>query len=60
VTESDKRILRLAVNLKGLQAKKFLEVQKYLGIESGTDVMRFLITWFHKREIPKKVNSEGE
>jgi hypothetical protein len=41
--ETKKDKLRLAVNLDGSTAKRFLEIQEKLGIKTGTDVVRFLI-----------------
>ena len=46
-----KQILRRAINLQGDCKHKYLEIQKKLGIRSGTDVFRFLINYFYDREI---------
>ena len=47
-------ILRLAVNLKGKNAKRFLEIKDKLGIRSGTDVLRWLINWYYESEMVKR------
>ena len=48
-----KQILRRAINLQGETKEKFLEIQKKLGIRSGTDVFRFLVNYYYEREIKK-------
>ena len=47
-------VLRLAVNLKDKNAKRFLEIKDKLGIRSGTDVVRWLINWYYDSEMVKK------
>jgi len=51
---SENEILRIAINLKGDIAEIFNEIQKELGISNRTDVLRFLIKWFHKKEVKKE------
>jgi len=50
--------LRLAVNLEGEMVRRFLEVQKKLGIKSYTDVVRYLVKWYYDMLIVKKTLEE--
>ena len=45
---------RIAVNLNGDIIKKFEDIKEFLGIETETEVVRHLITWYHKKVIMKK------
>jgi hypothetical protein len=58
---AEKDRLRLAVNLDGKIAKRFLEIQEKLGIKTGTDVVRFLINRYYDnfmldKTVDKKVD----
>lgn len=44
---TNKDRLRLAVNLEGKNAKRFLAIQEKLGIKSGTDVVRAIINKYY-------------
>jgi len=44
---------RIAVNLNGEAVTKFEEIKDYLGIETETEVVRHLITWYHKEVVKK-------
>ena len=45
--------VRIAINLKQKIRDQFLEIQDDLGITNRTDVLRFLIKWYHKNQIKK-------
>jgi len=45
---------RFAVNLEGEIIQKFEEIKEFLGINTETEVVRHLITWYHKKVIEKK------
>jgi len=53
IVEKDKK-LRIAVDLEGHVKDQFLIIQKMLGLKSYTDVFRFLITDFHRRNLERK------
>lgn len=45
---------RFAVNLEGDIIEKFEEIKEFLGINTETEVVRHLITWYHKTVVKKK------
>lgn len=46
---SEDEILRIAINLEAENKKKFLKIQKELRIRNMTDVIRWLINWYHRK-----------
>ena len=50
---SKSKIIRIAINLEDDDAQQFLEVQKFLRIKNRTDVLRYVINWYHREEIKK-------
>jgi hypothetical protein len=47
-------VLNVRVELRGIQKEKFLAIQSYLGIESATEVVRFLVNDFYRENLEKK------
>ena len=41
--------LRIAINLEDENKEKFEAIQKKLGIKNKTDVLRWLINWYHNK-----------
>jgi len=44
---------RIAVNLDGEIVRKFEDIKEFLGIDTETEVVRHLITWYHSNVIKK-------
>ena len=53
--EEESQVLRISINLQNEMAQKFLEVKKHWGLESNTDVLRMLITWYYDEMTKKKL-----
>ena len=51
MSETEEKNLRTFVNLKGETKTKYLEIKKRLGIQSDTEVMRFLIANYYRLNI---------
>lgn len=47
-------VKRIAVNLNNPTSKKFETIKQHLNIDSDTDVVRFLIGWYHRTELKKR------
>ena len=51
--QDENEVLRIAINLNDEIREKFEQVQKALGIKNRTDVLRWLINWYHNKEVKK-------
>jgi len=52
---AEEKILRISINLEGEMAQKFLTIKKRWGLESNTDVVRMLISWYHDQVQKEKL-----
>lgn len=51
---SEKTVVRIAINLEGKIKDEFLAVKEFTGIKNNTDVLRYLVKWYHNKEIKKE------
>jgi len=55
LSEGETQVLRISINLQDEIAQRFLEIKKHWGLESNTDVLRMLITWYYDEMTKKKL-----
>lgn len=48
-------MLNVRVELRGELLEKFLKIQSHLGIESATEIMRYLIAEYYRKNIEPEV-----
>lgn len=52
--KENEKLLKITVQLKDKTITKFKQVKDYLGLENDTEVFRFLIADYHRKNIKEK------